>query len=308
MCSILAIKTESLSHCKGTRCTAFLATAARMYYEMLLFSKIVCQVMKLAFVFNPHCPAFSAAGKALIARYGDVPVAEADAVVALGGDGTLFHTLPRAQGKLVYGYVPADSNSRGFLMHRHAPGDDLIGAIERSDKMPLHPLVGWLSSTDGTAREIMAFNEIIVEHDSAQAVLVNVRGLFNKLSGAQQVIVHKRIMGDGLIFSSLLGATGSAKFHGAPQVIAPVRNVMIALGKCICDPEGGIAPVIGELGSVCEVELMAGAKRRAVRIDYDSWTLRPAAGHDFDRLTVRLADTPYATLARKPGADMPLPR
>jgi len=57
-----------------------------------------------------------AARTALAARYGDVPIEEAEIVVALGGDGFLLQTLREtmSSGRKVYGM---NRGTIGFLMN-----------------------------------------------------------------------------------------------------------------------------------------------------------------------------------------------
>ncbi|MEL7303876.1 MAG: NAD(+)/NADH kinase, partial [Pseudomonadota bacterium] len=70
---------------------------------------------RIAFVASEHDEA-SAAANALRERYGDTDVADADVVVALGGDGLMLQTL-RAMlrsGMPIYGM---HRGSVGFLMN-----------------------------------------------------------------------------------------------------------------------------------------------------------------------------------------------
>ena len=59
---------------------------------------------------------------ALTARFGDVPEAEADVIVALGGDGFMLHTLHRTQSlnTPVYGM---NRGTVGFLMNEYSEAD-----------------------------------------------------------------------------------------------------------------------------------------------------------------------------------------
>src|SRR5688500_3872018 len=81
----------------------------------LLAEQMDDQRKKLAFVSSEAVDA-QAAADALIARYGQNPVADADVVVALGGDGFLLQTLrdTMSTGKLVYGL---NRGTTGFLMN-----------------------------------------------------------------------------------------------------------------------------------------------------------------------------------------------
>ena len=74
----------------------------------------------------------------LEARYGGVPPEEADAIVALGGDGFMLRTLHRFMngGKPIYGM---NCGSVGFLMNAYAE-EDLPGRLRRAEAVNLHPL------------------------------------------------------------------------------------------------------------------------------------------------------------------------
>ncbi|TIV08380.1 MAG: NAD kinase, partial [Mesorhizobium sp.] len=62
-----------------------------------------------------------AARENLSARYGQVPVAEAEIIIALGGDGFLLQTLRETMstGKKVYGM---NRGTIGFLMNEYRAG------------------------------------------------------------------------------------------------------------------------------------------------------------------------------------------
>ncbi|KAK0349839.1 hypothetical protein LTR94_031438, partial [Friedmanniomyces endolithicus] len=91
----------------------------------------------LAFVASDR-PEAQAARSSLIARYGAVPEAEADVIVALGGDGQMLETL---HGNLrrrtpVYGM---NRGSVGFLMNDFDE-DDLVERIIQAERTAIHPL------------------------------------------------------------------------------------------------------------------------------------------------------------------------
>ena len=67
-----------------------------------------------------HAETARAALSVLTARYGQAPLAEADVVVALGGDGFMLQTLHETQGRglPVYGM---NRGTVGFLMNAYAP-------------------------------------------------------------------------------------------------------------------------------------------------------------------------------------------
>ena len=87
-----------------------------------------------------------AALKRLAHRYGNIPASNADAIVALGGDGFMLETLH----KHLHDHVPIYGMNRGsvgFLMNEYA--EDNLAAIRR--------LVEWAGSA-GVARKILVDN------------------------------------------------------------------------------------------------------------------------------------------------------
>ncbi|MGR3585731.1 MAG: NAD(+)/NADH kinase, partial [Pseudooceanicola nanhaiensis] len=74
--------------------------------------------MKIAFTAGRSDMARSACAS-LVARYGNAPEAEAEVIVALGGDGFMLHTLHRTQDlpAPVYGM---NRGTVGFLMNEYA--------------------------------------------------------------------------------------------------------------------------------------------------------------------------------------------
>jgi NAD+ kinase len=108
------------------------------------------------------------AGLALYrSRYGDVPVEEADVIVALGGDGFMLQTLHRhlARGKPVYGMK---AGTVGFLMNQHRP-EELIERISRAQPAVLKPLEMFATSEAGSTVHALAFNEVSLLRQTKQA-------------------------------------------------------------------------------------------------------------------------------------------
>ena len=79
--------------------------------------------MRLAFL-SSHSPAAQADGAALAQRYGHCDPADADIVVALGGDGFLLDTL-HGLGPHAPPVFGINRGTVGFLMNPHTTTDDL---------------------------------------------------------------------------------------------------------------------------------------------------------------------------------------
>ncbi|MDB5468030.1 MAG: kinase, partial [Phenylobacterium sp.] len=86
---------------------------------------------RIAFVASDR-PEAQEARERLAARYGDVPEAEAQVIVALGGDGFMLETLHRQieTGAPIYGM---NRGSVGFLMNEYSE-DDLLERIAAAER------------------------------------------------------------------------------------------------------------------------------------------------------------------------------
>ena len=126
---------------------------------------------KFAFVSSDAEDARAAAA-ALSARYGDNPVAEADVVVALGGDGFLLQTLRETMstGKLVYGM---NRGTIGFLMNafREAGLPERIAAAEPET---IRPLEMEAETQTGEKQTAFAINEVSLWRQSYQTAKIRI--------------------------------------------------------------------------------------------------------------------------------------
>ena len=126
---------------------------------------------KIAFVSSEVDDARDACER-LTARYGQESVADADVVVALGGDGFLLQTLRETMGsgKRVFGM---NRGTVGFLMNQFRE----LGLIERiraAVPETIHPLEMEATSEGGTVSKALAINEVSIFRQSYQAAKVRV--------------------------------------------------------------------------------------------------------------------------------------
>ena len=81
-----------------------------------------------------RAPVAQTARAALIGRYGDAPLDEADVIVALGGDGFMLQTLHGTEhlAAPVYGM---NRGTIGFLMNEYSESDleERLAAAEEAD-------------------------------------------------------------------------------------------------------------------------------------------------------------------------------
>ncbi|MEQ1942502.1 NAD kinase [Mesorhizobium sp. VNQ89] len=126
---------------------------------------------KLAFVSSDAEDARKAAD-ALVSRYGQNPVEEADVVVALGGDGFLLETLRETMstGKLVYGM---NRGTVGFLMNEFRE-DGLAERIAAAQPETIRPLEMETVTADGERSSALAINEVSLWRQSYQTAKIRI--------------------------------------------------------------------------------------------------------------------------------------
>jgi NAD+ kinase len=124
---------------------------------------------KLSFV-AIATPEAQKALRVLQRRYGHVPPAEADVVVALGGDGLMLQTLHRSLKRQtpIYGM---NLGTVGFLMNQYRPAG-LVGRIHRARRIALTPLRMMAKTTRGQTREAIAINEVSLFRSSRQTARI----------------------------------------------------------------------------------------------------------------------------------------
>jgi len=125
----------------------------------------------LSFVANAT-PEAQKALRLLQRRYGHVPPAEADVVVALGGDGLMLQALHRSLKRQtpIYGM---NLGTVGFLMNQYRPAG-LIGRIHRARRIALTPLRMIATTTRGQTREAIAINEVSLFRSSRQTARISI--------------------------------------------------------------------------------------------------------------------------------------
>ena len=141
----------------------------------------------------------------LHARYGEIPVEQADVIVALGGDGFMLRTLHRylALNKPVFGMK---LGTVGFLMNQFR-AEDLRERLARAQPTPLHPLVMETVGESGAATTALAFNEVSLLRQTKQAAHIRVY-----LNG---VVKIEELMCDGVLLCTSAGSTAyNLSAHG----------------------------------------------------------------------------------------------
>lgn len=117
-------------------------------------------------------PEAQAACERLTARYGQVREAEADVIVALGGDGFMLETLHRnlARPTPIFGL---NRGSVGFLMNDYDE-DDLIARIAAAGRTIIHPLQMDARVENGQVHSGLAINEVSLLRQTRQSAKLRI--------------------------------------------------------------------------------------------------------------------------------------
>lgn len=172
--------------------------------------------MRLAFHAADR-PDALAARKALVARYGEHALLEADCVVALGGDGCMLDALHAVLGHdiPVYGM---NYGSVGFLMND--PDDtDLPERLAQAEKAIIHPLQATGMTVGGDSFESLAINEVSLLRQTRQTAKIRII--------IDDVERMAELAADGVLVSTPAGSTAyNFSAHGP---ILPIDSRLLAL-------------------------------------------------------------------------------
>lgn len=172
--------------------------------------------MKLAFTASAR-PEAQEAVRRLRHAYGEVGEANADIVIALGGDGHLLDTLRRRleDKKPVYGM---NRGTVGFLMNDYAE-EGLVARLGQASPIAIRPLVAVAETLDGRSVTQRAFNEVSLWRQSAQSARVRVL-----VDGAERM---SELVCDGAMVATPAGSTAyNLSAHGP---ILPIHSRLLAL-------------------------------------------------------------------------------
>ena len=176
----------------------------------------------LAFRASPS-PRSQEAVDELVGRYGDVPLAEADIVVAIGGDGTLLdalHAVLALGGSRplppVFGLM---RGTVGFLMNDFADGD-LLARLDAAVPSVIHPLRMHGEGVEGDViPEQLACNEVALRRLAGQSAAIRIT-----VDGEVRM---DELRGDGVILATPAGSTAyNLSAHGP---IVPLGANVLAL-------------------------------------------------------------------------------
>jgi NAD+ kinase len=171
---------------------------------------------KIAFV-SSQSPEATEAEARLVARYGNCDPADADVIVALGGDGLMLQTLRALMrtGKPVYGM---HRGTVGFLMNEFLE-DDLHERIAAAEPTVIHPLVMRARDRSGAVAEHYAINEVSIFRQTHQAARLRIL-----IDGKVRL---PELMADGVMVATPAGSTAYNLSVQGP--IIPIRAPLLAL-------------------------------------------------------------------------------
>jgi len=149
-----------------------------------------------------------------------VPLEEADAVVVLGGDGFMLHTLHKMleRGRIVPAYG-MNRGTVGFLMNRYDMRANVMRRLEKARGKTISPLRITAVTQDGEMHRMRAINELSLLRETRQ-------------TGKIEVTVGSRVrieelVGDGILVSTPAGSTAYNLSANGP--ILPLDSRMLAL-------------------------------------------------------------------------------
>jgi NAD+ kinase len=171
---------------------------------------------RIAFV-TSAIPEAEMARDALARRYGDVPAADADVIVALGGDGLMLQTLHNFMetGKPIYGM---NRGTIGFMMNEYRE-DALKERLAAAEESVIHPLAMRAVDAGGAVHAARAINEVSLFRQTYQVARLRIL-----VDGKERL---GQLDGDGLMVATPAGST--AYNLSAQGPIIPIGAALLAL-------------------------------------------------------------------------------
>lgn len=173
--------------------------------------------MKNICVLGSRSPVAQESVTVLREKYGHVAPSEADAIVALGGDGFMLQSL-HAFMDLTVPVYGMNRGSVGFLMNDYVE-DDLLEKLDAAKIATINPLR--MVAIDGMERrhEGLAINEVALFRQTHQA-------------GKIRIAIDGEVLMEELICDGIMAATpaGSTAYNlSANGPILPIRSKLMAL-------------------------------------------------------------------------------
>lgn len=157
---------------------------------------------------------------ALSAQGAWVPLEQADAVVVLGGDGFMLHTLHAMidTGRVIPAYG-MNLGTVGFLMNRYDKRATIASRLAKARRWSIAPLRVEAITQDGESHELCAINEISLLRETRQTAKIEV-------SVGDRVRI-KELVCDGVLVATPAGSTAYNLSANGP--ILPLDSKLLAL-------------------------------------------------------------------------------
>ena len=171
---------------------------------------------RLAFVCAPTSTARAARDR-LVRRYGAVSPAQADIIVALGGDGLMLQALHSNMRRRtpIYGM---NLGTVGFLLNTYKESN-LLKRLKKARQVTLTPLRMLATNTRGKTTEVLAINEVSLLRSSRQTARIEVA-----VDGQKRL---PELHCDGVLVATPAGSTAyNLSAHGP---ILPLGAGLLAL-------------------------------------------------------------------------------
>ena len=163
-----------------------------------------------------NVPEAQTALRELTKRYGNAK-ADADVIVALGGDGFMLQTLHK-HGRKEIPIFGMNRGSVGFLMNEYS-SNDLIERLDLTHAQELYPLRMKVKTAKGKNQIALAFNEVSLLRETRQAAKLRI-----SIDGRVRL---EELICDGALLSTAAGSTAyNLSAHGP---ILPIDAPLLAL-------------------------------------------------------------------------------
>jgi len=171
---------------------------------------------RIAFV-SSRSPDAESARRTLSDQYHSIDPADADVIVALGGDGFMLETIHRnlAYQRPIYGM---NRGTVGFLLNDFHQ-DDLMQRLEAAQEAKLQPLRMRVTTDSGVQQDSYGFNEVSLLRQTRQAANLEVA-----IDGKVRI---DKLICDGCLVATPAGSTAyNLSAHGP---ILPIGSDVLAL-------------------------------------------------------------------------------
>ncbi len=142
----------------------------------------------------------------------------ADAIVVLGGDGTLLHAMHQSIDKCNIPIFGMNRGSVGFMMNNYHE-DNLLERIDNAHNVELHPLKMEAKTVSGEKHHAYGMNDVSLLRETKQTAKIRIT--------IDDVVRIKQLVADGLIVSTPAGSTAYNLSAGGPVI--PLNANILAL-------------------------------------------------------------------------------